>query len=114
MWRHTATPYDRIDTQTAGSDDVPPVTFMPDPGVRGRPWSEVRQSIVVDLGGEPEEAAVGAGVCFVSSAGQAALLLSTLQSVQGPVLQVRGLLHNLSAQDQVWGRWEGESHTCCD
>ncbi len=58
----------------------------------------------MDLGGEAEKAAVGGGVGFVSTAGQAVLLLGTLQRVHGSVLQVGGLLHNLGTEDKVWGR----------
>ena len=78
---------------------------MPNPGMVRRPRPEVWQAVVVDLGGEAEEAAVGGGVGFVCTGGKTVLLLGTLQRVHGPVLQVGGLLHNLSIEDQVWSRW---------
>lgn len=87
---------------------ISPVALVPDPGVVRGPRPEVRLAVVVDLRGEAEEAAVGAGVGRVGAAGQAVLLLGTLQHVHGPVLQVGGLLHHLGVQDQVWGRWRGE------
>lgn len=64
----------------------------------------------MDLGGEAEKATVGAGVGFVSAAGQTAFLVGALQCVHGPVLQVGGLLYNLSTEDKVWGRWERENN----
>lgn len=82
---------------------------MPNPGVVCCAWPEVRLAVVVDLGGEAEKAAVGAGVGFVGAAGQTVFLVGTLQCVHGPVLQVGGLLYNLSTEDQVRGRWEGEN-----
>lgn len=84
------------------------MALVPDPGVVRRPRPEVRHAVVVDLRGEAQEAAVGAGVCGVGAAGQTVLLLGALQHVHGPVLQVGGLLHHLGVQDQVWGRWGGE------
>lgn len=63
----------------------------------------------MDLGGEAEKAAVGAGVGFVRAGGQTVFLVGTLQCIHGPVLQVGGLFYNLSIEDQVWGRWEVES-----
>lgn len=83
---------------------------MPDPGVVRRPWPEVCLAIVVDLGGEAQKAAVGAGVGVVSTTGQTVLLLGTLQNIHGSVLQVGGLLHYLGIEDQIWGRCEGESN----
>lgn len=84
---------------------VSPVTLMPDPGVVRGPRPEVRLAFVVDLGGEAEKAAVGAGVGVVSATGQTVFLLGALQNVHGSVLQVGGLLHHLGIKDQVWGRW---------
>lgn len=84
------------------------MTVVPHPGVPARLGPEVRLAVVVDLGGEAEEAAVGAGVGVVSAAGETVLLMGTLQSVHGPVLQVGGLLHSLRAENQVRGRWEGD------
>lgn len=60
----------------------------------------------MDLGGEAEKAAVGVGVSIVSTTGQTVLLMGALQHVHGSVLQVGGLLHYLSIEDQVWGSWE--------
>lgn len=82
------------------------MTLMPDPGVVCCPWSEVCLAVVVDLGGEAEKAAVGAGVGFVSTTGQTVFLMGTLQHVHGSVLQVGGLLHRLGIEDQVRGRWK--------
>ncbi len=82
---------------------------MPDPGLVCRPWPEVWLAVIVDLGGEAEKSAVGAGVGFVGTTGQAVLLHGTLQHIHGSVLQVGGLLHSLGIEDQIWGRWEGES-----
>lgn len=84
------------------------MALVPDPGVVRRPRPEVRHAVVVDLRGEAQEAAVGAGVGGVGAAGQTVLLLGALQHVHGPVLQVGGLLHHLGVQDQVWGRWREE------
>ena len=89
---------------------VSPVTLMPDPGVVCGPGPEVWLTVVVDLGGEAKKTAVGAGVRFGSTAGQTFLLQGALQYVHGSVLQVGGLLHSLGIEDQVWGRWEGESN----
>ena len=83
------------------------MTLVPDPGVVGRPRSEVCLAVVVDLGGEAEQAAVRAGICCVSAAGQTVLLLGTLQHVHGSVLQVGGLLHSLGTEHQVRGHWGG-------
>lgn len=79
---------------------------MPDPGVVRRPRPKVWLTVVVDLGGEAEKATVGAGVSIVSATGQTVLLVGTLQHVHGSVLQVGGLFHYLSIEDQVWGSWE--------
>lgn len=84
------------------------MTFMPNPGLMSCPRPEVRLSVVVDLGGEAEEAAEGAGVGFHGGGGETVLLCGALQRIHGPVLQVGGLLYNLSVEDQVWSRWEGE------
>lgn len=84
--------------------DTSPVALVPGPGVMRRPRLEVRQAVVVDLGGEAQEAAVGGGVGFGRGAGQTVFLHGTLQGVQRPVLQVGGLLHDRSVENQVWGR----------
>lgn len=81
------------------------MTLMPDPGLVTRPWPEVCLSVVLDLGGETEQAAVGAGVGAVGTFGQALLLQGTLQHVHGSVLQVGGLLNNLGIENQIWGSW---------
>lgn len=80
---------------------------MPDPGLVARPGPEVRSAIVVDLGGETQEAAVGGGAGRGSAAGQTVLLMGTLKRVHGPVLQIGCLLHHRGIQDQVWGSWVG-------
>ena len=80
-----------------------PVTLVPHPGVVSVLGPEVGLAVVVDLGGEAQQAADGALVGGVGRAGQAVLLVGTLQRVHGPVLQVRGLLHHLGIQNQVWG-----------
>ena len=83
---------------------VSPVTFVPDPRLVTRTWPEVRSSVVVDLGGEAKEPAVRGGAGSGGTAGQAVLLLGTLQRVHGPVLQVGGLLYCLGVQNQVRSR----------
>lgn len=45
----------------------------------------------------------------VSRAGEAALLMGTVQQPQGPVLQVGCLLHQLGVHHQVWGVWKGSA-----
>lgn len=82
---------------------------MPNPGVGCCPWSKIWLTIVLYLGGETEEATVGAGVGFVSTAGQTAFLVGALQRVHGPILQVGGLFNNCSTKNQVWGRWQVEN-----
>ena len=84
------------------------MTFVPDPRLVSRARSEVGASVVVDLGGEAEEPSVGGGAGAGRAAGQTVLLVGTLQRVHGPVLQVRGLLHCLSVQNQVRSRWGGK------
>lgn len=84
------------------------MALMPDPGLVSSHRPKVRLAVVVDLGGEAEKASVGVGVGFFGAGGQTVLLLGALQRVQGSVLQVGGLLHNLSIEDQVWGRWAGK------
>lgn len=79
------------------------MTLVPDPGVLAGAGPEVRLSVVVNLGGEAQEAPVSAGRGRTGRAGQAILLLGTLQHEHGPVLQVGGLLHHLCVQDQVRG-----------
>lgn len=71
------------------------MTLVPDPGLVTRPWPEICLSVVLDLGGETEEAAVGTGVGVVRAFGQALLLQGALQHVHGSVLQVGGLFNSL-------------------
>lgn len=84
------------------------MTLVPDPGLVTRPWPEVCLSVVLDLGGETEQAAVGAGVGVVGTFGQALLLQGTLQHVHGSVLQVGGLFNNLGIENQIWGSWDAD------
>lgn len=85
-----------------------PVALVPSPGMAPHPRSEIGSSQVVDLGGEAEEAAVAIGPLHgVGRAGQAALLVGTVQQPQGPVLQVGCLLHQLGVHHQVWGVCRG-------
>lgn len=81
-----------------------PVAVMPDPRVAAILGPEVRLSIVVDLGGETQEAAVACGgVGPGSRGGQAVLLHGALEHEHGTVLQVGALLDNLRIEDQVRG-----------
>lgn len=91
--------------------NVLPVTLVPDPGLVASPWPEICLPVVLDLRGEAEKAAVGAGVGGVSAFGQALLLQSTLQHVHGSVLQVGGLLNKLGIENQIWGSWEADRVT---
>lgn len=85
-----------------------PVTLVPDPGLVTRPWPEICLPVVLDLGGEAEKTAVGAGVGVVGTFGQALLLQGTLQHVHGSVLQVGGLFNKLGIENQVWGSWDAD------
>lgn len=87
------------------------MTLVPDPGLVAGPWPEVGLAVVLDLGGEAEEAAVGAGVGAVCASGQALLLQSALQHVHGSVLQVGGLLNKLGIENQIWGSWGMQTGT---
>lgn len=87
---------------------VSPVTLVPDPGLVAGPWPEICLPVVLDLGGEAEKAAVGAGVGGVCTFGQALLLQSTLQHVHGSVLQVGGLFNKLGIENQIWGSWDAD------
>lgn len=81
------------------------MTVVPHPGVSASFGSEVRLPVVVDLGGEAQQAAVGVGWCGAGGGGQTVLLVRTLQHEHGPVLHVGGLLHHLRVQHQVRSRW---------
>lgn len=78
-----------------------PVAVVPDPSVLSEPRSEVRLAVVMDLGGEAEEATVRAMISGVGRAGQTVLLVGTLQRIHRPVLQVGGLFNDLCVQNQV-------------
>lgn len=80
------------------------MAVVPDPGVVCSPGAEVGLSVVVDLGGEAHQTTVGGGCGGGSAAGQTVLLVGTLQYVHWPVLQVCGVFHHLSVENQVWGR----------
>lgn len=84
------------------------MTLVPDPGLVVGPRPEIGLPVVLDLGGEAEEAAVGAGVGAVRAFGQALLLQRALHHVHGPVLQVGGLLHQLGVENQIWGGWDAD------
>lgn len=82
------------------------MTGVPHPRVPARLGLEVGPADVVDLGGEAEQPPVSVGpVGLGSGLGQAVLLGSAVQHVQGPVLDVNRLLHQGGVQDQVGGRW---------
>lgn len=83
------------------------MAVVPHPGVASGLGAEVRLAIVVDLGGEAQQAAVGVGRDLAGGAGQTVLLIGTLQHEHRPVLHVRSLFHHLRVQDQVRGRCEG-------
>lgn len=80
------------------------MTVVPHPGVSASFGPEVRLPVVVDLGGEAQQAAVGVGRRLVGGGGQAVLLVRTLQHEHGPVLHVGGLFHHLRVQHQVGSR----------
>lgn len=87
-----------------------PVAIMPDPRVAAILGSEVRLSIVVDLGGEAQEPSVASGGVGLGSRGREAVLLhGALEHEHGTVLQVGALLDNLRIEDQVRGRWGGQT-----
>lgn len=65
---------------------------------------EVGMAVVVDLGGEAEQPAVGVGRRLARGGGEAVLLVRTMQHEHGPVLHVGGLLHHLRVQHQVGSR----------
>lgn len=70
-------------------------------------WLEVGPANVVDLGGEAEQASmsvrpVGLGCGF----GQAVLLGSTVEHVQGAIFDVDRLLDQGGIQNEVRRRWE--------
>lgn len=80
------------------------MALVPDPGVVCGSGAKVCQSVVVYLGGEAQQAAVGGRCGGGGAAGQTVLLVGTLQYVHWPVLQVCGVFHHLSVENQVWGR----------
>lgn len=80
------------------------MTVVPHPGVSAGFGTEVRLAIIVDLGGEAQQAAVGVGRHLAGGGGETVLLIGTLQHEHGPVLHVGGLLHHLRVQHQVRGR----------
>lgn len=86
------------------------MTIVPHPRVSAGFRPEVRLAIVVDLGGEAQQAAVGVGRNLVGGGGQTVLLKRTLQHEHGPVLHVGGLLHHLRVQHQVRSRCGQEDH----
>lgn len=90
---------------------------MPDPRVAPSLWLEVGPTNVVDLGGEAEQPAVSVGpVGLGCRLGQAVLLCSTVEHVQGAILNVNRLLDQGGVQDQVRRRCGGRSrirlHLC--
>lgn len=84
------------------------MTVVPHPRVPVEFGPEVRLAVVVDLGREAQQAAVGVGWDLVGGRGQTVLLIRTLQHEHGPVLHVGGLLHHLRVQHQIGGRWRRE------
>lgn len=87
-----------------------PVAVVPDPGVASILGTEVGLAVVVDLGGETQQAAVARGGVGLRGRGRETVLLhGALQHEHGPVLQVGGLLHDLGVEDQVRGGW-GHRH----
>ena len=82
------------------------MALVPDPGVAAEFWSEVCTADVVDLWGKAQEPALAVGpVGFGGRLGEAVFLRCTVEQVERTVLDVRRLLHQRSAQDQVGGRW---------
>lgn len=78
------------------------MTLVPHPGVAPSLGPEVSSAQVVNLGGESEQTPVAVRpIGQVGRAGQAVLFRSTVQHVQGPVLDVGGLLHQCRVQQQV-------------
>lgn len=80
------------------------MTVVPHPGVSASFGPEVGLPVVVDLGGEAQQATVGVGRRLAGGGGQTVLLVRTLQHKHGPVLHVGGLLHHLRVQHQVRSR----------
>lgn len=107
LWQTSASTFAPVDTEL-NAVHVLPVTLVPDPGLVTRPRPEIRLPVVLDLGGEAEQAAVGTGVGVVCAFGQALFLQGTLQHVHGSVLQVGGLLNKLGIEDQIWGSWDAD------
>ena len=84
------------------------MALVPGPGLPGGPGSEVGAAQVHDAGGEAQQAAVAVGPGHAGGrGGQAVLLVGAGQQVEGPVLQVGRLLHQLGVQNQVRGRCGG-------
>lgn len=81
------------------------MTVVPHPGLPAGFGPEVGVSIVVDLGGEAQQAAVRVGRHLAGGGGQTVLLVRTLQHEHGPVFHVGGLFHHLRVQHQVRSRW---------
>lgn len=77
---------------------------MPHPGLSARFGPEVSLAVIVDLGGEAQQTAVGISWHLAGGGGQTVLLICTLQHEHGPVLHVGGLLHHLRVQHQVRSR----------
>lgn len=90
---------------------------VPDPRVAPGLRLEVSPTNVVDLGGEAEQPAMSVGpVGLGCRLGQAVLLGSTVEHVQGPILDVNRLLDQAGVQDQVRRRCGSRSrislHLC--
>ncbi len=78
------------------------MTLVPCPAFSGGSGSEVGAAHVHDAGGEAQQAAVSVGPVHPGGrGGQAVLLISTGQQVEGSVLQVGRLLDELGIQHKV-------------
>lgn len=78
------------------------MTLVPCPAFSAGSGSEVGPAHVHDTGGEAQQAAVSVGPVHPGGrGGQAVLLISAGEQVEGPVLQVGRLLDELSVQDEV-------------
>lgn len=87
---------------------VLPVTLVPRPAFSGGSGSEVGAAQVHDTGGEAQETAVSVGPVHPGSrGGQAVLLISAGQQVEGSVLQVGRLLDELGIQYKVRSSYRG-------
>lgn len=86
------------------------MTLVPCPAFSGGSGSEVGAAQVHDAGGESQEAAVSIGPVHPGSGGgEAVLLVSTGQQVEGSVLQVGRLLDELGIQHEVRSSCSGHS-----